>query len=139
MSYTITQDCIRCSRCLSACPTQAIESDGSHFWIEASRCNQCAGSHGVPQCWSVCPTNEGCVPLISARETASLFHPTVSSAAPKPAISAQDTDDSSDYWESWFATYNQLLARLRGAKQSEYWQSWFDIYAQNLRSLQPTP
>ncbi|MEM9008050.1 MAG: 4Fe-4S binding protein, partial [Cyanobacteria bacterium P01_F01_bin.86] len=33
MTYTITQDCIGCQRCLSACPTEAIQTNGLSFWI----------------------------------------------------------------------------------------------------------
>ncbi|MEM6427256.1 MAG: 4Fe-4S binding protein, partial [Cyanobacteria bacterium P01_D01_bin.128] len=29
MTYAITSDCISCDRCLSACPTGAIETNGT--------------------------------------------------------------------------------------------------------------
>ncbi len=110
MSYTITKACIGCQRCLPACPTDAIATDGSTFWIDSDRCNRCQGSYQVPQCWAVCPTNEGCIPLPLASE-------------------------NSDYWESWFATYNQMLARLQ-AQPSPYWRQWFETYSQMVRRLQ---
>lgn len=121
MTYTITNQCIGCQRCLSACPTGAIATDGAAFWIEVDRCNQCQGSHGVPQCWSVCPTNEGCVPL----STATTAMPLGAGAEP-----------STDYWDTWFATYSRMVARLKASQQSNYWRQWFDTYSQALQQLQ---
>lgn len=115
MAYTITTACISCQRCLNACPTSAIQSNAEALWIEVSRCNQCADSHGVPQCWAMCPTNEGCVPLATA-------------LAGRPAA-------PSAYWQRWSATYSQLVHRLQGAPQSAYWQRWFDAYAQSVQRL----
>ncbi|MEM8809596.1 MAG: 4Fe-4S binding protein [Cyanobacteria bacterium P01_G01_bin.38] len=120
MSYTITQNCISCERCLSSCPTSAIQTDGSSFWIDVNRCNQCEGSHGVPQCWAVCPTNDGCVPLTTGATAVAL---TAASEAP------------ADYWNTWFTKYTRMVARLKDSKQSGYWQQWFDTYAQNLKDL----
>jgi ferredoxin len=124
MSYTITNKCIGCQRCLSACPTRAIQTNGGVFWIDIHRCNQCAGSHGVPQCWSVCPTNEGCVPLSTGTLAIAL---------------ATESETSTDYWRSWFATYSHLVARLKDTKPSSYWQQWFDRYSQSLQQLQNQP
>jgi ferredoxin len=121
MPYSITQSCIGCQRCLSACPTQAIQTNGVAFWIAIDRCNQCQGSHGVPQCWATCPTNEGCVPL-----TAGV------AAVPLSSISER----SGDYWESWFATYTRMVARLQNVEDSSYWHTWFDGYSQVLSRLQ---
>jgi ferredoxin len=123
MPYTITQSCIGCQRCLSACPTQAIQTNGLAFWIDIDRCNQCQGSHGVPQCWATCPTNEGCVPLATG-----------AAAVPLSSIS----EASGDYWESWFATYTRMVARLQAAPHSGYWQTWFDGYSQAMKRLQAT-
>jgi Fe-S-cluster-containing dehydrogenase component len=124
MTYAITQNCIGCQRCLSACPTEAIQTDGTAFWIDVNRCNQCQGSHGVPQCWAVCPTNEGCVPLAAG-------------AVAVPLNSGSEA--SPDYWESWFATYTRLVGRLQGAPRSEYWRHWFDSYSQSVSRLQTHP
>ncbi|NJN22563.1 MAG: 4Fe-4S binding protein [Leptolyngbya sp. RL_3_1] len=124
MTYAITQSCIGCQRCLSACPTEAIQTDGTAFWIDVNRCNQCQGSHGVPQCWAVCPTNEGCVPLVAA-------------AVAVPLNSGSET--SPDYWESWFATYTRLVGRLQQPEQSGYWRHWFDSYSQSVTRLQTHP
>ena len=121
MTYTITSDCIGCQRCLSPCPTGAISTNGTAFWIEIDRCNQCQGSHGVPQCWAVCPTNGGCVPLALGTAAVTL---------------TSKSETSADYWESWFATYTRMVARLKAPKQSTYWQQWFDSYSQAVRNLQ---
>lgn len=118
MTYTITQDCIGCQRCLSACPTEAIQTNGLSFWIDVDRCNQCQGSFGVSQCWAVCPTNEGCVPVATAVSLTS------------------HSEASGDYWESWFAKYTRMVARLQNSKPSGYWQQWFDRYSQVLGNLQ---
>lgn len=120
MTYTITNDCIACQRCLRSCPTNAIETDGSTFWINVERCNQCQGSHGVAQCWAVCPTNKGCVPLTTGTTAVSL---------------TTASDISEDYWERWFTKYTYMVARLKASKHSDYWHQWFDAYSQNLQSL----
>jgi len=121
MSYAITHNCIGCQRCLSACPTQAIQTDGKAFWIEVDRCNQCQGAYTVPQCWAVCPTNEGCVPLTNGISAVPL---------------TSQSEISPEYWEAWFATYVRLVARLKGTPRSDYWRRWFDTYAQALKQLQ---
>ena len=121
MTYTITANCISCQRCLSACPTKAIQTDGLAFWIDIDRCNHCQGSFGVPQCWAVCPTNEGCILLTTGTLTAPL---------------TSESETSGDYWESWFATYTRLVARLQTSKQSGYWRQWFASYAQMMGNLQ---
>ena len=120
MTYTITANCIGCQRCLSTCPTEAIQTDGSAFWIDIDRCNHCQGSFGVPQCWAVCPTNEGCIPLAIGNVTVSL---------------TSKSETSGDYWESWFATYTRLMARLKDSNQSSYWRQWFDAYTQKVGNL----
>lgn len=122
MSYSITTNCVSCQRCLSACPTGAISTDGVAFWIDADRCNQCEGSYGVPQCWAVCPTNEGCVPLTAGAAAVSL---------------TSHSEQSGDYWESWFARYVRMVARLRESQQSPYWRRWFAAYARALDALDP--
>ena len=119
MTYTITDHCISCQRCLSSCPTEAIQTDGSSFWINVNRCNQCQGSHGVAQCWAVCPTDEGCVPL----STGSL------------AVTAH-AEPTGHYWRAWFANYTHLMARVKASQPSGYWQQWFETYAQRLQGLQ---
>lgn len=120
MAYLITSQCLECDRCQSVCPTGAIQRDGEHYWIDAAACNNCDGDYGVPQCWAGCPTNDGCIPDAA---TASRYY---------SGFSDTPTDN---YWDSWFATYNQRVSRLRAAKHSEYWQQWFDAYAQKVSKL----
>lgn len=120
MTYAITNACIGCQRCLSACPSGAIATDGLAVWIDITRCNQCHGAYGVPQCWAACPTNGGCVSLVPEMGAVSL---------------TSCSENSSDYWESWFAKYTRLVGRLRASKQPSYWQQWFETYAQALKKL----
>lgn len=110
MTYTITSNCIGCQRCLSACPTAAIAVDGAQVRINESRCNQCADSYSVPQCWAICPTSNGCIEAI--------------------------TTTTADYWETWFATYAHIVQRLRKTAKPQYWNAWFDRYAETLNRLQ---
>lgn len=91
MSYTITSECITCSRCLPSCPTHAIEQRNGVFYINPNLCNDCQGYYRVAQCAAVCPTNGGCVPNV-------------------------DSTMSTAYWEHWFDTYAQRLnSLLQGA------------------------
>ena len=121
MAYTITDKCISCQRCLPSCPTNAIETDGSTFWINADRCNNCLGFHSVPQCWASCPTNEGCVPSLAGTNAFALT----------TAI-----ERSKDYWQAWFSTYQNRIARLKADRHSEYWHDWFESYSHMLQNLQ---
>jgi len=121
MTYTITSQCIGCQRCLSACPTGAIQTDGTKFWIEIDRCNHCVGAYQISQCWAVCPTNEGCVPLSTSIAAVTL---------------TSRSEASEDYWESWLATHTRMIAHLQASKQSPYWRHWFDAYSRALKGLQ---
>jgi Fe-S-cluster-containing dehydrogenase component len=117
MSYTITSQCIECSRCVSACPTSAIKHDGDRHWIDSTLCNNCVGFYSVAQCVAACPTNHGCIPGL----TSAVNHPSLLK--------------SSDYWERWFATYERLVFGLHDSKRSPYWQNWFDAYSTKLSTL----
>ncbi|MGG6270006.1 4Fe-4S dicluster domain-containing protein [Leptolyngbya sp. AN03gr2] len=108
MSYTITSQCIECDRCLSVCPTNAIQ----HHWIDPTRCNNCADSYSVAQCAAACPTNYGCVPGTTA------------------AVSVP----SDEYWNRWFTTYQRLIFKLND-QTSPYWHDWFDLYSERLSTL----
>ena len=117
MTYTISNQCIACERCLPHCPTGAIKkNDDGKFSIDPNLCNDCVGSYGVAQCMAGCPTFNGCTPTIS-----SLIK------------SAKDT--TNNYWDNWFATYNLLTSRLKAKKETSYWQHWFDSYSQKLEHL----
>lgn len=113
MAYVITSKCISCDRCYVQCPTGAIEKVGQRYMIEPSLCNNCDGHYNLPLCAATCPTNGGCVPNI------------IEGNCTKPVFA----NSSSEYWESWFSTYNRLVAQLHRAKQSTYWYQWFDKYS----------
>lgn len=114
MTYIITNQCIECHRCESVCPTGAITRNEQQYQINSERCDDCVGHYAVPQCWAACPTSGGCVPGL---------------ASPPQSQFAQL---STDYWESWFDTYNYLVSRLKATRSSDYWQRWFDVYSQTL-------
>ena len=99
MSYKITSQCISCDLCLSVCPTNAIKIIDGHRWIDPNLCTDCVGSiHKVPQCSAGCPTYKGCI------------------------------KETTDYWQSWFDTYNRFVKKLRN--KQDYWEGWFDLYSQ---------
>ncbi|MEL6221532.1 MAG: 4Fe-4S binding protein [Cyanobacteria bacterium J06626_14] len=116
MPYTITNHCIGCDRCLSVCPTQAIQHDEQHYWIDVNQCNGCEGVYGIAQCWAGCPTNDACISLDGTSKTA-------------------DSSTQFDYWDSWFNTYNRLVTRLKTTRSSVYWRRWFDQYSTLLSQL----
>ena len=117
MTYTITNQCIGCDRCLSACPEGAIQKTEINYWIDSSLCNNCVGHYSVAQCAAACPTNQGCIPGASTVFSQTTF------------------TNSGDYWERWFDTYNHLITRLHKAKHSAYWEQWFDVYSQKVSAL----
>ena len=80
MSLMINNNCIACDACLPACPNQAIFDkrsaaeargyrvgqgqgvDDSIYVISYERCTECVGHFTEPQCMSVCPLGDCCVP-----------------------------------------------------------------------------
>jgi ferredoxin len=120
MTYTITSQCIGCDRCLSVCPTHAIQQQGDHYSINSDLCNNCVGYYSVAQCAATCPTNKGCI------------------SGSTIAFSQQGLLDSTDYWERWFSTYNCMMSRLRRSKNAQYWEHWFDAYSHKLSKLLAT-
>lgn len=114
MAYIITSQCISCDRCVVQCPTGAIKKVGERYTIDPNLCNNCVGHYSVPLCAATCPTNDGCVPDVVALNC---NHPVLANG-------------STEYWDSWFSTYNRLVAQLHKAKQSGYWYQWFDRYSQ---------
>jgi Fe-S-cluster-containing dehydrogenase component len=121
MTYSITSQCIGCDRCQTLCPTGAIQTVQGTPTIDPNLCNNCVGHYGVAQCWAACPTSHGCIP-----GTTAAFSPA--------ALQAY----SGDYWERWFATYNQMISRLHQTQNSAYWERWFDIYSQKISKLLPS-
>ncbi len=118
MAYIITSQCISCDRCHVQCPTGAIKKIGERYKIDPSLCNDCVGHYSTPLCAATCPTNGGCVPNI------------VQGACNHPVLA--NNSNSPDYWDSWFSTYNRLVAQLHKSRQSGYWYRWFDKYSQEL-------
>ncbi|MEB3336964.1 MAG: 4Fe-4S binding protein [Leptolyngbyaceae bacterium] len=126
MTYTITSQCIECHRCESFCPTGAITQNEHQYQIDSERCNDCVGHYAVPQCWAVCPTNGGCIPV------------------PATLLQSRATQLANDYWDGWFDTYNRLTSHLKvnslkANQPSDYWQRWFDTYSQALAKQLQTP
>jgi ferredoxin len=80
MALMINNNCIACDACLPACPNQAIYDkrsaaeergyqvgegqgvDNSIYVITHERCTECVGHFDEPQCASVCPIGDCCVP-----------------------------------------------------------------------------
>ncbi|MEO5955955.1 MAG: 4Fe-4S dicluster domain-containing protein [Nitrospiraceae bacterium] len=80
MALLITKECISCGACLPECPNEAIfetrsdaEAKGNHvtgwlgigdsiYVITHDRCTECVGHFDEPQCASVCPVDDCCVP-----------------------------------------------------------------------------
>ena len=80
MALMINNNCIACDACLPACPNQAIFDkrsaaeergyqvgvgqgvDNSIYVITHERCTECVGHFDEPQCASVCPIGDCCVP-----------------------------------------------------------------------------
>lgn len=57
MALKITDDCINCDVCESACPNQAISQGPEIFKIAPNKCTECVGHYAVPQCVQVCPVS----------------------------------------------------------------------------------
>jgi Fe-S-cluster-containing dehydrogenase component len=121
MTYIITSQCIECHRCESSCPTGAITQNEQKYQINSERCNDCVGHYAVPQCWAACPTNGSCVPSLAGFSRSSF------------------AQLSTDYWDTWFDTYNRLVSRLEAKQRSDYWQRWFNTYSRALSKQLHTP
>jgi ferredoxin len=55
MALRITDECINCDVCEPQCPNQAISMGPEIYEIDPSRCTECVGHFGEPQCQVVCP------------------------------------------------------------------------------------
>jgi ferredoxin len=115
MSHTITDKCISCHRCQTACPTGAIAIQDNVFLIDSTLCNDCLGYYGTPQCASVCPTNAACLP--------------------SEQVTGGTKNHIADYWDLWFNQYNNLLSKLKRKPSNPYWEQWFDAYSQEISTL----
>ena len=122
MTYIITDHCILCGRCQSACPTGAIRQTAQGFKIQVDRCNDCVGVYSVAQCWSICPTNRACI----------------QEAVPEGAFCSVTIRPETEYWQIWFITYSHRVAQLKLRQQSQYWTQWFDAYSNRLTTLLQT-
>lgn len=60
MALMITDECINCDVCESACPNQAIYAGDEIYEINPLKCTECVGHFDVPQCQQVCPV--ACIP-----------------------------------------------------------------------------
>ncbi len=64
MAYQIIADlCTSCGACELDCPNEAISMGSFVYVIDAEKCTECKGFHDEPQCASVCPVLDCCVPL----------------------------------------------------------------------------
>lgn len=63
MAYKIVaSQCTGCGACEFECPNKAISEKGGVFLINPDKCTECEGHFDSPQCASVCPVDETCVP-----------------------------------------------------------------------------
>lgn len=60
MALEIVESCVNCWACLPLCPNQAIVEASPHFMIDPTRCTECIGDFGKPQCAEICPV-EGAI------------------------------------------------------------------------------
>jgi ferredoxin len=63
MAYQIIADnCTACGACEAECPNDAISMGRDVFVIDPDKCTECQGKYDSPQCASVCPIDDTCVP-----------------------------------------------------------------------------
>ena len=63
MAYQINADeCSACGACEPECPNQAISPQKGAYAIDPAKCTECEGQFDKPQCVSVCPVDNTCVP-----------------------------------------------------------------------------
>ncbi len=64
MAYQIiAANCTSCGACELECPNEAISMGSFVYVIDPEKCTECQGFHEQPQCASVCPVMDTCVPL----------------------------------------------------------------------------
>jgi len=61
MAMMITEHCIACGDCLTACPNGAVHegvaTDLPVYWIDAEHCTECLGLYDELQCVEACPVD----------------------------------------------------------------------------------
>jgi len=63
MAYMIDPDlCTACGACEFECPNSAIAMEGMVYVIDPDKCQECKGEYDSPQCATVCPVPDTCVP-----------------------------------------------------------------------------
>ncbi|HEY1931497.1 MAG TPA: 4Fe-4S dicluster domain-containing protein [Acetobacteraceae bacterium] len=63
MAYQIIAAlCTSCGACELDCPNAAISMGSFVYTIDPAKCTECKGFHDAPQCASVCPVPNTCVP-----------------------------------------------------------------------------
>lgn len=63
MAYKIVaSQCTNCGACEFDCPNAAISMKRGSYVINAKLCTECQGHFDTPQCASVCPVENTCVP-----------------------------------------------------------------------------
>jgi ferredoxin len=67
MAYQIIASlCTSCGACELDCPNSAISMGSFVYVIDPNKCTECKGFHDQPQCASVCPVPDTCVPAVAA-------------------------------------------------------------------------
>ena len=63
MAYKIVKaQCTVCGACEVECPNAAIKFKKGTYVIDPELCTECEGHFDAPQCASVCPVADTCVP-----------------------------------------------------------------------------
>ena len=58
----VAATCIACGACELECPNAAIRTKSGAYVISAGLCTECNGHFPEPQCATVCPVENTCVP-----------------------------------------------------------------------------
>ena len=63
MKLVITEECINCDVCESACPNEAISMGPEFYQIDPMKCTHCIGFFEEEQCILLCPVD--CITLVN--------------------------------------------------------------------------
>ena len=58
----VASQCTACGACEFECPNGAISTKRGVYVIDPAVCTECKGHYDRPQCASVCPVDNTCVP-----------------------------------------------------------------------------